>query len=374
MRLRRKVGQLMMAGFEGLTPSKEIETLIREWDLGGVILFSRNIESPAQCAELCATLQGFAEDAPLLIAIDQEGGRVSRLPPPFTQFPSARDIGRCNSVMLTYQCGEAIAKELSTVGINMNFAPVLDLDTNPNNPVIGDRSFGERPNLVQKHAVAMIGSMLDQKVIPCGKHFPGHGDTDLDSHEALPHIRHRIKTLTDRELKPFIHAIENRLPAVMSAHVCCHAFDNERPASLSKKVISELLRKAIEFDGLVVTDDLEMKGITNSHSVAEAAVHAVDAGSDLVLVCHSPKEQMAVLERLLKSVNEKNGISEKRLDQSLNRILSLKEDFLLPRKNLDPEDIQEEIDEVIGCSAHRRLIETIEKTATKKNHAKNRTD
>ncbi len=354
MKLSEKVGQLMMAGFEGTTPSKEIKDLIKKKRIGGVILFSRNIESPKQCTKLTASLQKLSPDAPLLIAIDQEGGRVSRLPKPFTQFPAARTVGRCDSVPLTYRLAEAISKELLAVGINMNFAPVLDVDTNPKNPVIGDRAFGSSPTLVSKHGLSMIASMLDQKVIPCGKHFPGHGDTDLDSHETLPRIQHAIIRLTDMELRPFVHAIENRLPCVMTAHICCTAFDAKLPASLSRNVVTELLRKTLKYNGVVITDDLEMKAVTDSFSVAEAAVRAIKFGSDMVLVGRSCDQQMAALEAMTLAI-EKAEIREKRLERSLNRLLSMKEHFLLNPNDADIEDLRESI----GCDAHLELVETI---------------
>lgn len=364
MKLTHKIGQLLMAGFEGLTPSKEIKDLIQNRYIGGIILFSRNIESPEQCAELCASLQKLAPDAPLLIAIDQEGGRVSRLPEPFTKFPSARTVGQCDSVPLTYQFGEAISKELLAVGINMNFAPVLDVDTNPKNPVIGDRAFGTNPTAVSKHSLSIIASMLDQKIIPCGKHFPGHGDTDLDSHEALPRIQHEIIRLTDLELRPFVHAIENRLPCLMTAHICCSAFDAELPASLSTSVITDLLRNTLGYEGVVITDDLEMKGITDSFTVADAAVQAIQVGSDMALVCHTPDEQYAVVDALTAAVKS-GAISEKRLVQSLGRTLFLKEQFLMGAREEDPEDLRE----LIGSEEHADIAESIEKRARAKTAA-----
>ncbi|MFY9269428.1 MAG: glycoside hydrolase family 3 N-terminal domain-containing protein, partial [Candidatus Manganitrophaceae bacterium] len=204
MKLSQKIGQLLMVGFDGTTPSKTIQELIAKDRIGGVILFSRNIKDPLQCAKLTESLQKLSTDAPLFIGIDQEGGRVSRLPPPFTQFPAARVIGERDSIDLTYRTASAMAKELATVGINMNFAPVLDVDTHPKNPVIGDRSFGKSPTLVAKHGLAVIAAHTDQKIIACGKHFPGHGDTSADSHKTLPRIDHPLHRLVDLELKPFI--------------------------------------------------------------------------------------------------------------------------------------------------------------------------
>ncbi len=343
-----------MAGFDGKTPSKEIKKLITEYHVGGVILFSRNIESPTQLAELTASLQALSPDAPLLIGIDQEGGRVSRLPPPFTQFPAARTVGRCDSVQLTYRYAEAMSRELLSVGINMNFSPVLDINTNPKNPIIGDRAYGSSPTLVSKHGLAIIAAMLDQKIIPCGKHFPGHGDTDHDSHKTLPSVDVATSRMTDRELRPFSHAIENRLPCLMTAHVCCRAFDAEIPASLSKNIVKVLLRETMKFKGVVVTDDLEMKGITDSFSVPEAAVKAISVGSDLLLVCHSEDQQIASIEALTSAI-KKGEISEDRLDESLARLLSLKEGFILQRPEYDMAALRQ----VIGSEAHLDLVESI---------------
>ncbi|VAX29537.1 beta-N-acetylglucosaminidase [hydrothermal vent metagenome] len=354
MKRMHKIGQLLMAGFEGTSPSKGIKKLISEYHIGGVILFSRNIESPKQLAKLTDELQALSPDAPLLIAIDQEGGRVSRLPLPFTQFPRARTVGRCDDVSLTYQNAEAICQELLAVGINMNFSPVLDINTNPKNPIIGDRAFGGNPTIVSKHSMATIAAMLDQYLIPCGKHFPGHGDTDTDSHKTLPVVDLATSRLTDRELRPFVHAIENRLTCVMTAHICCRAFDKELPASLSENIVTTLLRKTLKFQGVVVTDDLEMKGIRDHFSVAEAAVKAVSVGSDLLLVCHTLEEQVATLEALNTAV-DKGSLTEARLDQSLGRLLFLKEHFILNRPKLNKAALQK----MIGSDAHKRLVDSI---------------
>ncbi len=356
MKQIHKAGQLFMVGFEGTTPSKEIKSLIKKYHIGGVILFSRNIEHPDQVAELTASLQALSPDAPLLIGIDQEGGRISRLPPPFTQFPAARTIGRCDSVPLTYRNAEALSRELLSVGINMNFAPVLDINTNAQNPIIGDRAFGANPTIVSKHGLATIAAMLDQRIIPCGKHFPGHGDTDQDSHKTLPVVKLATSKMTDRELRPFLHAIENRLPCIMTAHICCHAFDQDLPASLSKNIVTTLLRETMKYDGVVVTDDLEMKGITEHLTVAEAAVKAVLAGSDLLLVCKTPALQIEAIEAVNASI-EKGDISKGRLNQSLERIISLKGHFILNRPQLDLVALRR----VVGSETHKDLVDSIER-------------
>jgi len=344
----------MMVGFDGVSPSKEVECMISKHHVGGVILFSRNIQSPLQLAKLTTSLQAISKDGPLLMGVDQEGGRVSRLPKPFTQFPKACVYGQLNDIPLTYSVAEAMAKELTSVGINLNFAPVLDVDTNPHNPVIGDRSFGQSPLLVAEHGLAMMSGLQDNHVIACGKHFPGHGDTHLDSHKALPSVNHAIGRLNDIELKPFIHLAKNRLASMMTAHVLYKALDPKWPATLSKKIVTGLLRETIGFSGVVVSDDLEMKGITDHGSVADAAVLAIVAGCDLLLVCHTFDVQIAALEALIHAV-EKGEISEERIDQSVHRMLMLKERFHLGGRKVDLNQVKK----VVGSDQHRTLIETV---------------
>jgi len=358
LKLAKKIGQLLMVGFDGATPSKEIERAIARHHVGGIILFSRNIKNPLQVAKLTTSLQALSKDGPLLIGVDQEGGRVSRLPPPFTQFPPARVYGQLNDIPLTYSAAEAMAKELTAVGINLDFAPVLDVDTNPDNPVIGDRAFGKTPLLVAEHGLAMMSGLQDHHVIACGKHFPGHGDTHLDSHKTLPKVNHSIARLTDIELKPFIHLVQNRLASIMTAHVLYKALDPKRPATLSKKIVTGLLREAISFSGVVISDDLEMKGITDQGTVAESAVFAIAAGCDLLLVCHSFDQQVATLEALMQAVEE-GRISEARIDQSVSRILALKERFHLGARKVSLAGIQK----VVGSDQHCALVEEIKKRA-----------
>ncbi len=359
MKLARKIGQLLMIGFDGKTPPKKILHFIKTYDIGGVILFARNIDDPIQLAQLIQHLQAGSKDAPLFIGIDQEGGRVSRLPRPFTLFPPARTLGQCNSISMTYCAAEAMARELAVVGINMNFAPVLDLDTNPDNPIIGDRAFGKTSPLVAEHGLAMMSGLQDNNVIACGKHFPGHGDTALDSHKALPVVNHPLSRLMDVELKPFIHLVQNRLTSMMTAHILCPMLDRKWPATLSKKIVTTLLRKAIGFNGVVVSDDLEMKGITSKWSVAEAAVLAINAGVDLLLICQTHDQQVAALEALIHAV-ETGDLSEKQIDQSLNRVLRLKEQFLLGRTR--PPDLQK-IKKVVGSPPHHECVAEIKKRA-----------
>ena len=242
MTLEEKIGQLLVCGFDGLKPSDEIKGLIKDYNIGGVILFSRNIKDPAQTARLCNSLQEISK-TPLFICVDQEGGKVSRLPKPFTQFAGNAAIGKSNSVKLAYAFGEITAKELKAVGINANFAPVLDVNTNPDNPIINERAFSNNPNSVSRFGLAVIAGLQDNGVIACCKHFPGHGDTSLDSHYQMPVVEHSIERLNEIELLPFKHAAENDVAAIMTAHVLYKGLDEKYPATLSKKIIHDLLRK-----------------------------------------------------------------------------------------------------------------------------------
>ncbi len=359
MTLAQKIGQLFMIGIDGTkAPTKAVQELIKKNNIGGVILFSRNIENPTQTAHLTHALSACAKETPLFIAVDQEGGRVSRLPKPFTQFPAARIVGECDDIPLTYSLAEAMAKELAAVGINMNFAPVLDLDTNPNNPIIGDRSFSHSPLLVEEHGLAMMGGLQDNHIIACGKHFPGHGDTALDSHKALPVVDLSLDQITHRELRPFIHNAKNGLTCIMTAHVLYPQIDAKRPATLSKKIVTSLLRNGVRFSGVIVSDDLEMKGITEQLSVAEAAPLAIEAGCDLMLVCKSYDQQIAALESVIHAV-EKKELSEEQIDQSFHRILALKERFIHQPNHANSEIIKR----VVGCERHHDLMKEIDKKA-----------
>jgi beta-N-acetylhexosaminidase len=355
MTLREKLGQLVMAGFEGTRPSKAITRLVAGARVGGVILFRRNIADPAQVLSLTRGFQRAAPRAPLFIAVDQEGGRVSRLPPPFTQFPPAAVLGKRKTVSLTYAVGEAMGRELAAVGINMNMAPVLDVNTNPDNPIIGDRAFGDRPMVVEEHGLALMVGLQDRRVIACAKHFPGHGATAADSHLELPEVAESLRQLERIHLRPFEHAIANRLAAMMTAHVRYPALDPRAPATLSKKILTNLLRGAMGFDGLVITDALEMKAIADRYDAASAALKAFRAGADVLLFCENPDAPADAIDALSAAV-KRGRLSESRVDQSLNRVLRLKERFLLGNKP----PAKTALPEVVGCDAHRRLVQQIQ--------------
>src|SRR5205823_6856196 len=233
MNLKEKVGQLFMLGLHGTEVSKDHRTLLQHYHPGGVILFSRNLQEPSQAAHLVNALQKLAPAMPLFVAIDQEGGRVARLPKGFTVFPGQGAIGRGGSVELAYSFAEVTALELRAIGVNMNLTPVLDVDSTPDNPIIGDRAFGRDPEQVETLGLAVIAGLQSNGVLACGKHFPGHGDTVKDSHLELPIVTHGLERLRAVELRPFVHCIANGVAAIMSAHVQYPALDPAFPATLS---------------------------------------------------------------------------------------------------------------------------------------------
>lgn len=320
------VGQCFMVGFDGITPPADMVQLIREEEIGAVILFRRNIQSIDQLKRLTAQLQDIA-GGNLLIGVDHEGGRVFRMPPPFTQIPSMRAVGqreqRHPGARTVFQLGQMMGRELSAVGIHINFAPVLDLDTNADNPIIGDRSFGADPKFVAEMGCELIDGMRGGGVIPCGKHFPGHGDTYEDSHHALPRVPHTPERMRVMELKPFRAAIDHGVPMLMTAHVIYEGWDSLMPATLSPRIIQSVLREDCGFDGVVVTDDLHMQGIAKYWGIEVAASLSLMAGCDLLAVCRYPDSARRAIEAVKTALAE-GLIRVERLEQSVARIRRLK--------------------------------------------------
>ena len=335
----RRAGQRVMVGFEGMSPSADVRTLIKQFGASHVILFARNVDGPEQVAELVRELQGIARDAgqdlPLMIGVDQEGGRVARLRSPWTVWPSMRALGRLASESHAERMGRALADELRPCGIGWDFAPVVDVDTNPKNPVIGDRSFGDHPELVGRLGAAMIRGLQGGGLAACAKHFPGHGDTDLDSHHELPVVTHSPSRLADVELRPFRAAVEAGVVSVMTCHVLVPELDETLPATLSPRIVGPLLREGMKYDGVVVTDDMEMKAVGKGWGAGEAAVLAALAGCDLIAYCRTPALQVEAVETLVRA-QESDRIASKAMDDSVARLRRLKERFLLPYHDPDP--------------------------------------
>jgi len=305
-----RIASPLWVGFEGKTVPAVLSRWLARGDVGGVVLFSRNIESPAQVRALCREIRSAAgRGNPLpLIAVDQEGGRVARFPdPPFTRFPPARacSLFCCRNEAVAEGLGAATAAELRAVGIDVNFAPVLDVDSNPRNPVIGDRAFSGDPVIAAALGIAFAKGSLSRGILPVGKHFPGHGDTSADSHEEMPVVRRNGKTLLRRELLPFRCAARAGIPALMTAHVLYPALDRALPATLSRKILHDLLRTRLRFRGAVISDALEMKAIADRYAIGEAAILGVAAGCDVVLVCRGESAQAETIERLARETRDR---------------------------------------------------------------------
>jgi beta-N-acetylhexosaminidase len=328
-----------MAGFSGMTASADIKRMIRDFGVSSVVLFARNVDGPEQVADLVRELQGIARDAghelPLAVAVDQEGGRVARLREPWTIWPTARTVGRTGSVALSRQMGAAMGRELAACGIHWDFAPVVDVDSNPRNPVIGDRSFGADPAAVGRFAAAFIGGLQGAGVAACAKHFPGHGDTEVDSHLELPVVDHSPARLDELELPPFRAAVAADVASVMTAHVLVRELDDSLPATLSTGIVGDLLRRRLAFEGVVVSDDLEMKAITLRWEAGMAATLAAQAGCDLLLVCHKAEAQAAAVEALVRAT-ERDELSWTAMDAACGRLKRLKETYALPHGDPDP--------------------------------------
>lgn len=337
MSVEQKVGQLLVAGVEGTAPGGDARTAVAEYRVGGVILFGRNVENAGQLAQLTDGLKALnGAYTPLFLCVDEEGGRVSRMPPEVTDLPSAyqyvRDGGDAEAR------GRVLAAACAAFGFNVDFAPSLDIWSNPENTVIGDRAFGNDWELATGVGNCVAAAISEGGVIPVVKHFPGHGDTAVDSHKELPVVDKTLDALRESELIPFRDAVEAGAPAVMVAHILMTQIDPERPASLSHPVVTGLLREELGFDGVVFTDDLTMGAVSNTYGMGETAVLAFEAGCDALLVCHGADNLTAARAALLDAV-ESGRISQQRLDESVTRILTLKAEYGLNNNPVPAPDV-----------------------------------
>lgn len=324
MTLKEKIGQMIVFGFHETEVTPRIEKLIRDYKLGNVLLFTRNIKNTEQLFKLNNDLQQLMIKHlryPAFITIDQEGAMVTRIFDKATLFPGAMTLAATNNPKNAYLQGKHMACELDALGINMNFAPVLDVNNNPLNPVIGVRSYSDNVDVVNRFSEAYIEG-LQTRVIATGKHFPGHGDTHVDSHLALPKVSFDKDRLKKIELAPFQNAIDKGLKSIMSAHVVFEAYD-DLPATLSKTLLKDLLRHEMGFEGLIVTDGMEMKAILNNYGSIESSVTAILAGADLLLYCHNEHEQIGAAKLLEEAVLD-GRIPIEVIDDRVERILKFK--------------------------------------------------
>jgi len=327
---------------EGYEVNDNIKELIKSYHVGGVILYGKNVEDSRQLLSLINSLKdnNYSNKVPLFISVDEEGGSVSRNPNEVKKLPAARSIGMTEDNALAFESGKLLGQTVKAFGYNMNFAPVLDIDSNPLNPVIGDRSFGQTVDIVSSMGIEVIAGMKSQGVIPVIKHFPGHGDTAVDSHIGLPVINHNLERLSSFEILPFKDAIDNGADVVMVAHILLNKIDTEYPASMSTMVIRDILRDNLGFDGVVITDDMTMGAITKNYKIGDAALKSLVAGVDILLVGHNYNSQLEVINAIKHGVDS-GIISINRIDKSVYRILKLKEEYKLKDKVINDIYIEE---------------------------------
>jgi beta-N-acetylhexosaminidase len=350
--LRRLAAGLFVVGFPGTRPDPALEQLIDE-GIGGVILFKRNVGTAAETGALVQSLKRSA-GRPLIAAVDQEGGRVARLRgTPFTALPSMRELGRRGDAALASRVGALLAYETRACGFDWDFAPVLDIDTNPANPVIGDRSFHQQATEVARLGLALAQGLEAGGVASCAKHFPGHGDTAKDSHLDLPTLPHGMDRLRQVELFPFAAYAQAKLASVMTAHVVFEALEPAIPATMSKQAMSGLLRTELGFDGVIVSDDLEMKAIAAHFSIERAVVESLDAGVDCFLVCHHAEVQRSAIDAVVDAV-EREQVPLARLEEASRRVGRLVERFVR-----GPEQRWDEL----GSAEHQRLARGLDEVA-----------
>lgn len=360
----RDVGQLLWVGFHGTRPSVELSRQIAAGEVGVVVLFRRNLATVQVEGETRFDLGAIAalndelhraapEDAPILIAVDQEGGRVQRVRAPAVHFPpmlgfeAIADLEK--AVALARDVGQAMGTELAALGFDIDFAPILDVHTNEENPIIGDRAFSRDPARAATLALAYAAGLADADILSCGKHFPGHGDTAVDSHLELPRIDAPVERLETVELLPFARARAAHLPMLMTAHVVFAALDDTRPATLSKAVITGLLRERMGYHGVVVSDDLDMKAVADHFGIGEAAIMAIEAGCDALLLCENLDHQREARAALIAAC-ERSAEFRERVAEAATRVRIIKTGLpMATRPGLT----------AVGSPAHRALAATL---------------
>lgn len=354
--IRGKVGQRIVAGFPGTTIDSELEEFIRHYQIGNFILFKHNIVNANQLKTLCEGLTKLSKKYTghrAFITIDQEGGMVTRLSDDSVNIPGAMALAATKDEANIYEAGKITGEQLRTLGFNFNLAPVADINSNMDNPVIGVRSYGDEPNQVAKYSVAMMKGLFDGGVLASAKHFPGHGDTNVDSHLGLPQVHKSFSEMEQCELVPFKALIEAGIPAIMTSHIIFPALEeNNLPATMSRKIITGLLKETLGFKGLVISDCMEMSAIKKYYGSMEGIKHAIIAGVDLIFVSHTmsvAREASDVLTDML----EKGELSMDEMDASIEKIMYYKEKYL---DKVNDRTDTEEFDVKAGIEFTKKLL------------------
>ncbi|WII72701.1 beta-N-acetylhexosaminidase [Bdellovibrio sp. 22V] len=358
MSMTKTIGQHFIIGLSGHALTADEKKFIVDNNIGGVCLFGRNVADPKQVHELCSELQSLrhkqADKAPLFIGIDMEGGRVHRLKAPFTVWPPLRKLGDLDAPTVSFHFANKMGQELKAVGINLDFAPCVDVFTNPANTVIGDRSVSSDPEMVAKHASALVRGYIKAEVLTCAKHFPGHGNTVIDSHEDLPVENVDLERLESCEMIPFKKTFKARVDMVMTSHIKFPKIDPDWPVTLSEKFVRGIIRDECRYKGLIITDDLGMKAMTKHYGIDEVPVRALKAGVDLLLYCNDPEVPPQAFEAVLEATAQ-GTLSVAELEEGHRRILELKK-MKIP--NPDPISLSEAVN-IVGHPDHLKIASAI---------------
>lgn len=360
MLLNELVGQLTLIGISGHSLTEEEKKFIIDNNISGVVLFARNVVEPKQIYDLCQEIQSLrhkmADKAPLFIGIDMEGGRVHRLKAPFTQWPPLKTVGDLDAPTVAYHFALAMGQELMSVGINLDFAPCVDIFTNPLNTVIGDRAISTDPLMVEKMASALVRGYMKSGIFSCAKHFPGHGHTIIDSHEELPVEEADLQRLHEVELLPFKKSFKSKVDMVMTGHISFPKIDSQWPVTLSETFLKKMMRDELKYRGLIITDDLDMKAMAKHYDKGEIPVRALEAGADLLLYCNEPDSPPVAIESVVEA------IAQGRLNKA--EILSIHQKVIAAKK--DKEGMVnaltfKEAQDIIGNEKHKYIADCLRK-------------
>lgn len=348
--LEEKIGQMFMVGIPGTEIDDITRELITKHKVGGVILYRKNILGLEHFIGLLNSLRELNKDnkVPLMIGIDQEGGRVNRMPSKIKNLVNAKQIANIGGADLCYKAGKVIGEMLKDFNINMDFAPVLDIGGFRDSHPLGNRCLGEKPEIVAKNGIAFMDGIKYNNVVPTIKHFPGHGASRIDSHVFMPTVYKSVKRLKTEDMLPFIEAIKSGADSIMVGHLLVADLNSIYPASLSDRVINGLLRKELGYKGLIITDDLSMRAITFMFGISHAAIKAISSGADMVMINKEHKKKIPIISNLNK-IARKNKNALRRIHESVQRILDIKEKYNIKDtfiESYDIEKINEKIEEI----------------------------
>jgi len=358
--MNKLIGQHMIIGIAGQSLTADEKKFIVSNNIGGIILMGRNVSEPKQIHELCKEIQSLRhqmpDKAPLFIGIDMEGGRVARLKAPFTQWPPLKKLGDLDNATVTFHFSNKMGLELNAVGINLDFAPCVDVFTNAKNTVIGDRSISSDPEMVAKHTSALVRGYIKSNIISCAKHFPGHGNTIVDSHEDLPVEDVDLKRLDSLELIPFKRSFKARVDMVMTSHILFKNIDPQWPVTLSELFLKKILREQCRYRGLIVTDDLDMKAMAKHYDKKQIPVRALQAGAQILLYCNEPKSPEVAIEGITEALAQ-GTLNKADLEANYKQIMEVKKEKI---PHPDPMPLDEAL-KIVGSQDHQIVAQYLAK-------------